>query len=957
MRKNLRLASILGLSVVWVALSSTAWGGTEVVFDTGTSIVLLNELDYQEDSLVINAGEVTVSTTNGTTDFNPASITLNGGSLLLGVDNTGAAIGDAGVSVTLYPDITDTGTLGDFVMGKADGTGSATLVIGNGYELYANQVTVNSGAVKLGDAANGTGYLSADGGILFTGKGTTTLDLDVTSTMTAMGNIVFGAENGTGKTITSTLAASGNDFSRVMANGDLILNKNAVVQGDGLLSAGGSIVMNEGSMLIAGNGTWTTTGEVAGIEDPGKGLVVAGPHFINNGGDIIVGSAATPNASLYYNGGFEMKGGTVTIANGGRFTVLPEIFFNDGVISVGAGSSLKVEAGTSTPEAVYIGDVDQTTGKKIAGANPILAINGGTVDFSGVGAVIDHNGTVTGSGTFNVADKGVQVRNGGSIGTNGTGNLDVYIGSGSMIVESGGSIVTDGSASKVNVSGITGSSLNIKDGAIIKVGTGFQAGDTVIGTSGVSTVSLASGAKVQNSIYGSNTFDTDAHGNVIIKNSTAKSSAMTGFTNQLASNGVYLSRMLTNSQVFENTLALDTIINPGNNRINTADPVAVRNARVLLGLVGGTNSAIDYDGNFSEYRTASGAFNTSGYRSDWAAVVGYDNAMAVNSGFSTNRLVMGQLGAYTSAVQNDFNQARAMVESDGGFASVRQMDCGSSFSLGGKGRFFAGGIGFWEQYDDRSGLPGYDYDAYGVIAGYAHSFGGLTIGGSFAYTRADIDENHAIDDNKIDTYTAALHAKYKHQSGFFGTLFGAYTYGDNEFRKFMTGPAAWTRSDYHTDTWMLGFNLGYEFKPVSGLAIIPAVGLTYQHARNSSHMSTLAGTAFQNFDRAKNHATTLPVELAVEYTIPTGTNSGFSIGANGGYSYQFNNDGTEGNFSVAGVPGFMSVVDSKPGRHMWNVGAKVKYKFQNFEIGAKYDYYAKSDYDAHRLMATVGISF
>jgi hypothetical protein len=35
----------------------------------------------------------------------------------------------------------------------------------------------------------------------------------------------------------------------------------------------------------------------------------------------------------------------------------------------------------------------------------------------------------------------------------------------------------------------------------------------------------------------------------------------------------------------------------------------------------------------------------------------------------------------------------------------------------------------------------------------------------------------------------------------------------------------------------------------------------------------------------------------------------------------------------------------------------VKAAFGRFEAGVEYDYYAKKDYDAHRLMGTFGISF
>lgn len=244
---------------------------------------------------------------------------------------------------------------------------------------------------------------------------------------------------------------------------------------------------------------------------------------------------------------------------------------------------------------------------------------------------------------------------------------------------------------------------------------------------------------------------------------------------------------------------------------------------------------------------------------------------------------------------------------------------------------------------------GYDYKAWGVAMGYDRAFGDFMVGAAFTYSRGDYDAKGIRDDVNVDNYGVSLYATYYNPcNGFFGSLFGGYNYGDNDVRIFNAG---WDRATPHSDSYWVGGNLGYEFKPTTNFTLAPSIGLTWLDSQSSAYR--MHGNRYGTMSEK---ALLLPVDLAATYTHRLDDCSKIDLTVKGGYAYDFKNDQANGTFINAG--GISNPIRGvSPGRHNWNIGAGVKYTRDRFDVGVDYRYDTRKRYDSHFVSATLGIRF
>ncbi|MCC8179939.1 MAG: autotransporter domain-containing protein [Planctomycetes bacterium] len=284
-----------------------------------------------------------------------------------------------------------------------------------------------------------------------------------------------------------------------------------------------------------------------------------------------------------------------------------------------------------------------------------------------------------------------------------------------------------------------------------------------------------------------------------------------------------------------------------------------------------------------------------------------------------------------------------------------------------RNRFWFGGFGMWEDAGRRNGFQGYEYNSSGLIAGYDHVFGPVTVGGAFGYTSGDFDDKSAIlDYSEIESYNFSLHGAYNHPCGVFATLFASYAHSRNDVEQLRElydaggNPSReWQRGKYNTNTWSVAAEAGYDFR-LGNLSLAPSIGLTYVYARNGNHNESFNGVDLLRFSGMKNHALVLPVKLRAEYGFQLGQDVVLSLLANTGYSYNFMDDDLDGSIFTYGYTNAAPIdaVGRRSGHHTFNVGTGVKVAaFSRFDASINYDYYRKAKYNGHRLMGTVGFSF
>ncbi|MDR0362944.1 MAG: autotransporter outer membrane beta-barrel domain-containing protein, partial [Planctomycetota bacterium] len=314
-----------------------------------------------------------------------------------------------------------------------------------------------------------------------------------------------------------------------------------------------------------------------------------------------------------------------------------------------------------------------------------------------------------------------------------------------------------------------------------------------------------------------------------------------------------------------------------------------------------------------------------------------------NTAFASQRLIRLR----NANVRAAMSKVRSLASSDAHASAIMNAGCAN--------RFWASGLGQWEDAGPRGGDLGYKIDSAGFMAGYDHVFGSVVAGGSFGYVRSDFEDKAALaDDSDIDSYSLNLYATLNHSSGFFAGVMGGYMYSDFDMNRALLAAGPRDKGEYHANTWSLGTQVGYDWNPVDNLVLTPSLGLAYFHTRTGKIANTYA-----TIDRLKEDAVQMPLDLEIRYDIPAGSAGVLSLKANAGYAYNFKNGGAEGALTYNGILNSprVSVSGRTPGRHTLNLGAGAKVSIGRFEAALEYDYFTKKDSDAHRVMGTFGVSF
>ncbi len=302
------------------------------------------------------------------------------------------------------------------------------------------------------------------------------------------------------------------------------------------------------------------------------------------------------------------------------------------------------------------------------------------------------------------------------------------------------------------------------------------------------------------------------------------------------------------------------------------------------------------------------------------------------------------------------------AESDGALGSLvlpTFINYGSRYA----NRFWAGGFGTWQKADalrtnTREEYASYKYTGQGALLGYEYAAGAGVFGIAGSAVKGKYEDGYADRHNsEIRQYSAQFYGTYNNSRGFFFTLAGGYTYGSVDIDESNSNiRSLYSRlEDYHTHTVNGGFTVGFDFEPTETLVITPSIGGNFFHTRGNSHNIHLDGLTHRQSELRHNQFE-IPLDVQVSKEISFGVNRSLQLSANGGYSYNFNENPFSGEATEASG-GRVKVVGRELGRSAWKAGVGARLKMDQWDIGVKYDFLKRSDFDAHRLMGTVGFSF
>lgn len=271
-----------------------------------------------------------------------------------------------------------------------------------------------------------------------------------------------------GTTTSSSQLAGGN----VAANGKLGGNAASLIINE--VTSSRSSILN-GQIEVAGQKSDVIVANPAGITCSGCG-------FINTGrGTLTTGTPKIENNTLV---GISVKGGTITVTNGGindksdytnilATTLRVEDNINAGNLQVMTGNNSNITVDNN--ELVNTGGVSQQNvlGIDIAALGGMYA-NKITLVTNGSAFGISNKGIISANSQLNINSAGL-IRNMGSIGTNGGGNSTL---SASRVINDNGSITSEGDNTIVSSSGIS----NYK--GIIQAGKSVMANAVTVDNNG-----------------------------------------------------------------------------------------------------------------------------------------------------------------------------------------------------------------------------------------------------------------------------------------------------------------------------------------------------------------------------------------------------------------------------------------------------------------------------------------
>ena len=407
--------------------------GTGTLFKQGEGLLNLGASRGKFSNLVINGGAVRVNFFADDVIDDQAAVTFNSGSLVLAGSETigslagagGLIGGDSGQTLTVGANNASTTFAGSFLANGIDLTkiGSGTLTL-TGNNAYFGTTTISAGTLQIGDG--GTSGTLGSGGVI----NNSTLVFNRTDDITVP-NFIEGTGNLTKLGAGTLILTGGNSYSgtTTISAGTLQIGNG----GRGATIGFGAIINN--AVLVVDRARGPELGNISGtgtlVKRGADDLVLAGTNTFSGGISLEGGRIVANNSTVLGSGALRMGEGTGLLANFAGLT-----FANDIVLADRSGSNI---------DPFNFDEPTTLTGQ----------LSGGQLNVVGGAGRLVLTGTNTYGATTVAAGNVLQVGNGGTTGTLGTGNV---FNNGALVFDRAGSLTVGGE--------ISGS------GALVKRGSG-----------------------------------------------------------------------------------------------------------------------------------------------------------------------------------------------------------------------------------------------------------------------------------------------------------------------------------------------------------------------------------------------------------------------------------------------------------------------------------------------------
>lgn len=263
-----------------------------------------------------------------------------------------------------------------------------------------------------------------------------------------------------------------------------------------------------------------------------------------------------------------------------------------------------------------------------------------------------------------------------------------------------------------------------------------------------------------------------------------------------------------------------------------------------------------------------------------------------------------------------------------------------------------------ESTDTLRGMTGYKYSENGFIIGYDKTINHLLVGLALGHSYGEYKDKSAVThDSDLTHYMIEAYASYKFSSNIFASAYAGYARSDNNLKE--NDGFYWAKEDFNSNTWNVGSQVGYDWQVFDQLTLTPTLGLSYIYTQNSAHDVTYNDIALLKYSQSSNSALLIPFDLAVNYSLLQRQDAQLILTAKTGYAYNLLDNEFDSDITVNGVSGLatMSSNTTHRGKHQFNIGGGMAFKYNPVELAIGYQYYGQRQHDAHYMTAVAKVSF
>ena len=259
-------------------------------------------------------------------------------------------------------------------------------------------------------------------------------------------------------------------------------------------------------------------------------------------------------------------------------------------------------------------------------------------------------------------------------------------------------------------------------------------------------------------------------------------------------------------------------------------------------------------------------------------------------------------------------------------------------------------FGGYAEGDERSGVPGFEVDTFGIaVGGDIQHNDKLMLGAGFAWSDSKVD-GKTINTNKLDveSFQLVLYGNYDLNATDFVESYAIVGFNDNESRRDVAfgGLRSTALAKYDSIFARIYTGVGRGYRTSEQFMFTPMATLRYTHIDQDSYTESGAGVLNLNVSGNDEDSLILGMDGVGTYTFGEGGIYAMSVRAGIGYDVLTDQSLVSSNFTGGG--GVFTTTGSEPDEFVYRAGFGMKASPKD-KISVRFDYEfeGRSDYQSH----------